>query len=279
MRRVTTCLLLCAMCLGFAARAEAQATLTAVRVRGTGPIVGPTAALWRSAAPVRVTMAPQVITVPMKFTVAVPEIRVRAVHNGAWIAFLVEWKDPSKSDRIVVDDFGDQVAIELPIAKGPLPSPMMGNPGGRVNIMQWRAALQRDIEQGPSTVKDRYPNAWVDVYPDEVLNAADARPYSGALGLENPVSRGRLSPVLDQMAEGWGTMTVKPDQHALGRGIWQNGTWRVVIARPMASGDVNAPQLAPGDRTSAAFAVWEGGSREVGARKAWATWVPLVLAK
>ncbi len=167
MRRVTTCLLLCAMCLGFAARAQAQATLTAVRARGTGPIVGPAAALWRSAAPVRVTMAPQVITVPMKFTVAVPEIRVRAVHNGAWIAFLVEWKDPSKSDRIVVDDFGDQVAIELPIAKGPLPSPMMGNPGGRVNI---------------------------------VLNAADARPYSGALGLENPVSRGRLSPVLDPMA-------------------------------------------------------------------------------
>jgi DMSO reductase family type II enzyme heme b subunit len=85
--------------------------------------------------------------------------------------------------------------------------------------------------------------------------------------------------VLDQMAEGWGTMTVKPDQHALGRGVWKDGAWRVVITRPMVSDDLNAPRLTPGVRTVAAFAVWEGGSREVGARKAWAPWVALLVAK
>jgi hypothetical protein len=47
----------------------------------------------------------------------------------------------------------------------------------------------------------------------------------------------------------------------------------------MASDDVNAPQLAAGARTVAAFAVWEGGAREVGARKAWASWVPLVIGR
>jgi hypothetical protein len=114
---------------------------------------------------------------------------------------------------------------------------------------------------------------------DEVLDAADARPYSGALGVENPISRGRATPVLDQMAEGWGTMTVKPDQRALGAGRWKNGAWSVVITRPLASDDVNAPQLAPGDRTVAGFAVWEGEHREVGARKAWAPWIPLVIAR
>jgi len=35
--------------------------------------------------------------------------------------------------------------------------------------------------------------------------------------------------------------------------------------------------LSPGDETVAAFAVWEGGHREVGARKAWSDWVPLTL--
>jgi hypothetical protein len=156
---------------------------------------------------------------------------------------------------------------------------MMGHPGGRVNIMQWRAAFQRDIDHGAPTIKDLYPNAWTDIYPDEVLGAADARPYSGALGLENPISRGRATPVLDQMAEGWGSMTVKPDQHALGSGVWREGAWRVVITRPMVSDDLNAPRLTPGDRTVAAFAVWEGGHREVGSRKAWSPWVPLVIAR
>jgi DMSO reductase family type II enzyme heme b subunit len=259
--------------------ADGAPAITVVRVRHVGPVADPAAPVWTLAKPTRVAMAPQVIVPPMKLDAAIKELSVRAVHNGAWIAFLIEWKDPSQSDRIVVDNFGDQVAVELPIKKEPLPSPMMGNPGGRVNIMQWRAALQRDLDYGPSTVRDRYPNAWVDVYPDEVLNAADARPYTGALGLDNPVSQADLSPVLDQMAEGWGTLTVKPDQHALGKGIWWEGAWHVVIARPMASDDADAPQLAPGDRTVAAFAAWEGGSREVGARKSWSSWVPVVLQK
>jgi hypothetical protein len=46
----------------------------------------------------------------------------------------------------------------------------------------------------------------------------------------------------------------------------------------MVSDDVNAPRLLPGDRAVVSFAVWEGGHREVGARKAWAPWTPLTIA-
>jgi DMSO reductase family type II enzyme heme b subunit len=268
-----------ALGLALAGSAGAQAPLTAVRVPGSGPIADPGLTLWKQARPVKVAMLPQTVTVPHKPDAAIKELTVRAAHNGGWIAFLIEWKDPSLSNRIVLDNFGDQVAVQLPISGKETPSPMMGNPGGRVNIMQWRAAFQKDLDSGPPTVRDLYPNAWADTYPDEVLSASDARPYTGALGLENPISRGRASPVLDQMAEGWGSKTVKPDQHALGKGVWKDGVWRVVITRPMVSDDVNAPRLAPGDRTVAGFAVWEGGNREVGARKAWAPWVPTVIAR
>jgi len=272
--------LVLAALLAWAGSAEAQAPLTVTRVRGAGPIADPSAPIWKQVRPVKVVMLPQTVTLPNHPEPAIKELAVRAVHNGGWLAFLIEWKDSTRSDRVVLDNFGDQVAVELPVdIKADPPSPMMGNPGGRVNIMQWRAAFQHDIDQGPPTVRALYPNAWADVYPDEVLGAADARPYSGALGIENPISRGRVSPVLDQMAEGWGTMTVKPDQHALGRGVWKAGVWRVVITRPMVSDDVNAPRLLPGNRTLAAFAVWDGGNREVGARKAWASWVPLVIQR
>jgi DMSO reductase family type II enzyme heme b subunit len=265
---------------GLAPGALAQTAITAVRVPGAGPLADSLAPYWKKARPAKVAMQPQVMALPHKPDPAVKELVVRAVHNGGWIAFLLEWKDPTLSDKIVLDNFGDQVAVQLPVnVKTSPPAPMMGNPGGRVNIMQWRAAFQRDIDAGAPTVRDLYPNAWADVYPDEVLSAADARPYTGALGLENPISRGRASPVLDQMAEGWGSMTVKPDQHALGKGVWRDGLWRVVITRPMVSDDLNAPQLTPGVRTVAAFAVWEGGHNEVGSRKAWASWVPLWITR
>jgi hypothetical protein len=266
--------------IGLAPAARAQPAITAVRVPGAGPLADALAPYWRQARPVKVPMQPQVMALPHKPDPAVKELLVRALHNGGWIAFLLEWRDPSPSDTIILDNFGDQVAVQLPVnVKGAPPAPMMGHQGGRVNIMQWRAAFQRDLDRGVPSVRDLYPNAWADVYPDEVLSAADARPYTGALGLENPISRGRASPVLDQMAEGWGSMTVKPDQHALGMGVWRDGLWRVAITRPMVSDDLNAPQLVPGLRTVAAFAVWEGGRGEVGARKAWASWVPLWIAR
>src|SRR3990170_4499728 len=45
----------------------------------------------------------------------VAQLKVRAVRNQEWVAFHIEWADPTRSDRIVVDNFGDQVAIELPV--------------------------------------------------------------------------------------------------------------------------------------------------------------------
>ena len=79
------------------------------------------------------------------------------------------------------------------------------------------------------------------------------------------------------MAEGFGSLTVLPQQRADGKGVWADGRWRVVITRPLADGDAYSPSLKPDDETLAAFAVWDGGSREVGSRKAWANWVQLKL--
>lgn len=247
---------------------------------GSGPITDPDAAFWTSAAQIQVPMEAQVMTNPQNADPAVKQLDVRAVHNGQWLAFLIEWADPTKDDRLVVDRFGDQVAVEMPTRyqAGDYPNPMMGGPEDRVHIMQWRAAFQNDIENGaPPTIRDLYPYAKVDIYPDEVLRVTDAASYTGAAGVDNPVSRPKHGAVLDQVAEGFGTLTVEPEQQSGGRGVWADGRWRVVITHPLASGDANDPALKTGDETLAAFAVWEGGSREVGSRKAWSNWVQLKL--
>lgn len=270
-----------ALGLALVARPCTAEVLQAVRVKGQAPLVDPQAAFWKQALAVKVAMLPQVITTPTNPNASITSLSVKAAHNGQWLAILLEWRDPTKNDRIVLDEFGDQVAVELPVhyRKDALPSPMMGNPGGRVNIWQWRAAFQHDIDKGEPTVQDLYPNTLVDVYPDQVLQTIDARPYMGALGLDNPISRPKQSPVLDQSAEGWGTMTVDPDQNADGKGVWKDGVWRVVITHPLVSASENHLRLRPADETVIAFAVWDGGNREVGARKAWSTWIPFRLAR
>jgi hypothetical protein len=255
--------------------------LQAIRVTEPGPLMDLEAPYWARATAVQVTMFPQVVTSPTNAKAAVTSLTVKAAHNGQWLALLLEWSDPTKSERIVLDEFGDQVAVQVPVHfnKDAVPSPMMGNPGGRVNIWQWRAAFQHDIDHGEPTVHDLYPNTLVDVYPDQVLRAIDARPYSGALGVDNPISRPRASPVLDQMAEGWGTMTVHTEQNADGRGAWKDGVWRVVITHPLATASPHHLRLEPGGETVVAFAAWDGGNREVGPRKSWSGWVPLKLTQ
>jgi hypothetical protein len=259
----------------------AESTVVAVRMTGMGPILALDAPEWRKAKPVAVPMLPQMVATPRHMDPAIKELRVQAAHNGHWLAFLIEWKDATRNERIVGDEFGDQVAVQLPLQMKPdaVPNPMMGSPGSRVNILQWRAAFQHDIDKGVPQVRDLYPNALVDFYPDQVLRATDARPYTGALGVDNPISRPKESAVLDQMAEGFGSMTVKPDQRADGRGEWKNGRWRVVITAPLWVEAPGSPHLMPGARSMVAFAVWDGDNREVGSRKAWSSWVPLQLAR
>ena len=261
----------------------ASAEIEVRRVADGENLLDPKAAFWQASAAVPVPMLAQVVIVPRHPNNAVKEIKVRAAHNGHWIAFHLELKDTTQSDRIVVDQFGDQVAVQMPVKfnKDAPPSPMMGHPGARVDIWQWRAAFQRDLDKGEPQVRDLYPYAQVDGYPDEVLRATDARPYTGALGVDNPISHPLRTPVLDQSAEGWGTMTVEPDgQDADGRGVWEAGTWRVVIVHPMTTAlSENDIHLFPGEESIVAFAVWDGGHHEVGSRKAWSNWVPVRLQK
>src|SRR3990170_6801475 len=151
--RINSCTALAILACAFAVLqagpvAAQDPALRAIPLSGSaGPLLDPDVAYWKKAPPPTVGMLPQVMTKPQNANPAVKELVVRAVHNGQWFAFLIEWEDPTKSDRLVVDQFGDQVAVEIPTSYKPdsYPNPMMGGPGDRVHIMQWRAAFQHDI--------------------------------------------------------------------------------------------------------------------------------------
>lgn len=258
--------------------ATAEPQIRADRAPATARIDDPDAAFWAQLPETAIATLAQVVVAPMRPVPAVGELRVRAAHDGQFVALRIEWEDPAPDIDTVVDRFGDQVAVQFPAdpASEVQPMPMMGHLGAPVRILQWRAVLQHELQHGAPTIKDLYPNAVVDLYPDRLLSGEEVQPYAGGRGLGNPVSRPRaLSPVLSQVAHGWGSLTATFDQEAGGKGVWRDGRWQVVITYPLAH--EGRTGLRAGSESVVAFAVWDGGQREVGSRKAWTAWVPLLL--
>jgi hypothetical protein len=279
-RRGLASLLLIAIAAGAEEAAAPSSPRVAMAVvEGSGPIRD--AAVFDAATPLGVTLLPQMVTTPNQAAPSVTSLAVRAVRNQDHAGFLLEWSDATSNWRTALDRFGDMVAIAFPVAAGPAPSPFMGHPGARVQILQWRADWQTDIERGPISIAELYPNAYgADFYPEDHLPAEQARGYAGAAGLGNPMSQGkRSSAVQDLMAEGFGSLTPRATQSVEGAGRHDGARWHVVVTRPLASDGDSSASLAGGTSTWIGFAVWDGSRGEVGARKAWAPWVALEVAK
>jgi len=237
--------------------------------------------LWKSAPKYTVALLGQNMTEPMLLAPATTKLVVQSLHDDRGrIAFRLEWADPAPDMLPRPSQFPDAAALQFPLDPKSPPAPMMGHrPGGRVNIVQWRADWQRDVDKGDLNVKDLYPNAVVDAPVDKVYKGQDVVAFSAGQTIGNIVSQsGKPRAVQDLMAEGFGSLTPKPVQHAEGHGSWKAGKWRVVIVRPMeADFDKDAAELPAKSQSQIAFAIWNGGAGERGSRKAWAPWVLLTI--
>jgi DMSO reductase family type II enzyme heme b subunit len=207
-------------------------------------------------------------------------VRVKALADGARLAFRLEWSDGSKDDRPMPASFTDACAVQLPARTAPdVPAPQMGEPGRPVEITLWRAAWQAVVDGRPDTLQALHPNAVPDHYPFTAAplqtgseeQRAMAQRYAPARALGNTMAGPRERPVEDLVCEGPGTLAPAGGTDATGAGKRTADGWAVVIARRLPSG------LTPGVRTQVAFAVWQGANGEVGARKMRTGWIPLLL--
>lgn len=74
---------------------------------------------------------------------AVSSVKVDAIHNGEFLAFRLEWEDPTQNDELNDnDDFPDAAAIALPVVPD-APLILMGSKGLPVNAWYWRADEKR----------------------------------------------------------------------------------------------------------------------------------------
>lgn len=244
----------------------------------------PLDAAWRSLAAFPAPLILQDMVEPRLLEPSTPEVRVRAMSDGARVAFHLEWDDATADDLPGADRFADACAVQLPARVEPnVPAPQMGEPGREVQITYWNAFWQAAAEGRPDTIGALYPGAAVDHYPFEApplepgseAQREMAERYAPARALNNRMAGPRSRPVQDLIAEGPGTLRPAAGAETASGG-WGRRTatgWAVVLTRPLPRG------LVAGSRSQIAFAVWEGSRREVGARKMRSVWVPLVMEK
>ena len=75
--------------------------------------------LWQKISPMTLPLSGQIITRPSGRNPTAHALTVRAVHNGTDIAFLLEWRDNTKNDRLTPGTFRDGVALGLPLGDAP----------------------------------------------------------------------------------------------------------------------------------------------------------------
>ncbi|MFM8551589.1 MAG: ethylbenzene dehydrogenase-related protein, partial [Nitrospiraceae bacterium] len=181
-----------------------------------------------------------------------------SVHNGTEIAFLLEWQDNTKNDRLTPGTFRDGVAIGLPLGEAPAFF-CMGQLDHYINIWHWKADWQSDIDR-------------------RAAKAAERKGDGGEVRRFEVIPR-RASSVEDLVGGGFSTLTTKQSQGRVqGKAAWKDGVWRVVIKRPLASTDPeNEAKLEPGRLQAIAFAVWNGENKERNGQKAVAPWFQLSI--
>ena len=232
--------------------ASQDTQLLAYQVKPDDTPEAPWSAAW-NARPAVVVLSAQNVSRPMGGG-EVATVRVRALHDNQRLYVLLEWSDKSKDELVNGQNrFADAAAVEMPPTAGvSVPSFCMGDAQGSVNIWQWKASWQRDIESGFATASDLYPGGFVDA-----PSPADDI-FLPALALGNPVAqRSRATPVENLVAAGFGTLTTANLQDIDGAGEWRDGRWRVVFFRPLVTAE-GYPSLAVGEVTDVAFAVWDG---------------------
>lgn len=231
----------------------------------------PWAAVWDGAPSQAIPMSEQTVAPPFGGG-AIASLTARALHDGDRLYFLLEWADSEPNDSVNAQEaFSDAVAVQFPGAEGTLPPYTMGAPEAPVNIWQWKAVWQRDIDEEYVTSRDRYPETYVDSYPNE-----DESIYNPARHLGNALAQlDHVSPIENLVAAGFGSLTPAEVQDVEGAGEWRDGRWRALFVRNLDSSADGMARFAVDESTTVAFAVWDGGQGDRNGQKSVAEFIEL----
>jgi hypothetical protein len=248
-------------------------TLVAKQADAEVPLDDPFAGVWKGASPIEAPLSGQLVIQPKGG--GDRTVTARSLHDNDRLYVLLEWPDDTE-DLLVSrqTEFTDAAAVQFPVSEGEsVPSFCMGDPTAPVNVWQWKGAWQNDIDEGYVDVEDVYPNMAVDTYPFEEEDVFYPASSVGNIFAETD----RTTPVDNLLAGSFGTLTQADDQMVDGSGEWRNGSWRVLFARDLDSGD-GYSRFSVNESTNVAFAVWDGAENERNGVKSVSQFLTLTLS-
>lgn len=232
-----------------------------------------------------------------------PVLTVKAMHNGETGAFLFTWNDATKNTQDLKQrSFTDAAALQVPAnTSAQPPFHGMGDlmDDGKVRILHWKAVRASGKKQGePVDLDVVYEHMYADRYRGErekdPSQTSETRPedknlhdlnpeYQSAVDVGNPLASRELAgrSVLEYVAEGFGSLTAVPpgEQRATAQSTWSQGTWRIMIKRPLSSDAKDDPSLTPGTSTWIGFALFDGHFNERNGKKSVTQWIRLDVEK
>jgi len=205
----------------------------------------------------------------------ISSVAVRALHDGKRLAVLLQWRDSVENGApIRVQDFQDAAALQFSL-NGTTPFLGMGDSKNPVNIWQWKAGWQQEADGRSEDMVDAYPSMHVDLYPEkrELFITAEA---AGNL-LSQPK---HFSSVEESNARGFGTLKSQPadSQDVVGRGVWRDGHWNVMMVRKLKRSGDDDVVFRMGETVPVAFGIWDGQTRDRNGKKVFSNWYQLALA-
>ena len=217
--------------------------IKAAKVEGEVP-GAPDDPRWDGVAPVSFFLVPQILAKKRLFTPSNDTITLRALYSDQALALLIEWDDRTNSRP------GDPEAAAIA-------DPEFTEDG---------VAVQFPVEI-PEGMEKPYFGMGDAAKPVNIWH------WKGG-STEQPESVTLLN------AHGSGEIE-RRDATAAGvraKGLYRDGTWRVVMVRPLATGDREADvQFIEGRFTPVAFAALDGSNGEAGSRHTMTTWYWLLL--
>lgn len=246
----------------------------------------PDARVWRNATGINLHM------MPLWWRDDRPEmLNVKALHDGKQLAVRLMWADESDDHTAIrPQDFRDAAAVEFALTDDP-PFFGMGEKGQFVNLWMWKSERQADLQPAFQDIDKVYPNIGIDSYPN-LMRTALEQPTRNALTMEsdpdfitgwgagNIVSNpARKSAAEDLASQGFGTLKARPltDQQVETKGVYDVGTYRVVLRRSFKGSGEFSVDLSPGQTVPVAFAVWNGSAGDRDGKKSVTIWQDLVI--
>lgn len=252
-------------------------SMTALRIREdvSLDVDGPG---WANVQPISVALQPQQVAPQFLEAAAVDEMVVAAVYNDRELGVMARFPCDAPRDLAGLAEFGDAIALQLPLRGTAAPPITMGGPGQPVHILRWSSVWQRDVDRGRSSVETIYPNVVRDVSPQSILPPKTAVLYSPGRAVGNAASAlEREWPVEEAFAEGFGSITPLASKKARAGGRHRDGHWEVVMTVPL-DRTPHGDAIARGSTIPIAFALWVGAAGNRGSRKHFADWVQCTLA-